>query len=43
MGSGPLTAAHRIRLKLKALTPRAIWDLLRRARRGWEAFRDPLV
>ena len=43
MGSGPLTTAHRIRLKMKALTPPALWNLLRRARRGWEAFRDPLV
>jgi hypothetical protein len=43
LGSGPMTAAHRIRLKVKALTPRPVWDLLRRARRGWEAFRDPLV
>jgi hypothetical protein len=42
-GSGPVTAAHRIRLKVKALTPRPVWNLLRRARRGWEAFRDPLV
>jgi hypothetical protein len=43
VGSEPLTAAHRIRLKVKALTPRPVWDLLRRARRGWDAFRDPLL
>jgi hypothetical protein len=43
MGSGPVSAAHRIRLQVKALTPRPVWDLLRRARRGWESFRDPLV
>jgi len=41
-GPAALPSALRIRLKIKALTPRVIWDLLRRARRAWEAFRDPL-
>jgi hypothetical protein len=42
MGSAPVSLRLRIRLKVKALAPRPLWDLLRRARRGWEAFRDPL-
>jgi hypothetical protein len=36
-------AALRIRLGIKALTPRPMWDVLRRARRAWEAFCDPLL
>jgi hypothetical protein len=43
MGTAALPAALRIRLGIKALTPRVIWDLLRRVRRAWEAFGDPLL
>jgi hypothetical protein len=42
MGPAALPGALRVRLKIKALTPRPVWDLLRRTRRAWEAFRDPL-
>lgn len=41
MAPAVLPVALRVRLGIKALTPRVIWDLLRRTRRALETFRDP--
>jgi hypothetical protein len=43
MAPGAVPLSLRIRLKIKGLTPKPVWDMFRRGRRAWEAFRDPLL